>query len=395
MIFLLLDFFRNSLFLKKLAIFDQILKTYVNIWSKNLGRKRSKRAILIGKWGFESLLLFVCPLFAEWSTQQQMTPPRPEQIEALLTEAEKEFNSALTIFNPWYTGPLITPSATMMPPGFANYQPYVFVSGTYAAYNSQRSTVSMPARIEAKMTNTLFFGITDTLDINATLSAFGQWQSGHSGGGFGDLPITIGFPICKQGLYVPQMKFTISELFPTGRYQHLNSNGLLLSATGQGSYQTTFGFAMSKLLFWSTQHPTNTRLFVGYTIPTPVHVRGFNAYGGGYGTKGTVRPGNTFITDLGLELSLTQSWVFACDFVYSASNKTTFHGQSGMTSSQPTASVGGGSNDNLSLAPAIEYSWGDNIGVLAGAWFSVYGRNSSAFAQGIISFSYTFPIHSR
>jgi hypothetical protein len=115
-----------------------------------------------------------------------------------------------------------------------------------------------------------------------------------------------------------------------------------------------------------------------------VHVAGLNAYGGGKGTRGTVRPGNIFSTDLGIEISITQRWVFCTDFVYKAVNPTKFHGVT-------TVPVGIGSSDNLSIAPGFEYSWNPNLGVLAGAWFSVYGRNSANFVSGIVSVSYAFP----
>jgi hypothetical protein len=328
---------------------------------------------------------------AQW-TIQNGPPPSPQQIEQELESAEAQFNKAKQMFNPWYTGPLITPSASMMPPGYGNFQPYVFVAGNYARYNADRKALSIPNLIQLKSSNVLQFGVTNTMDVITTLTGVGQWQSGESGGGFGDLPITIGFPICLQTLYVPQIKFTIQELFPTGRYQHLSSNGLALSGTGEGSYQTTFGVTFGKLLFWTTKHPVNTRLFLGYTIPTTVHVEGFNAYGGGHGTDGKVRPGNTFATDLGIEYSINQNWVFALDVVYSATNKTTFNGIPGTVGGLPAA-VGGGFNDNLSFAPAIEYNWSENLGILGGVWFSVYGRNSLAFAQGILSIAWTFAVN--
>jgi hypothetical protein len=127
----------------------------------------------------------------------------------------------------------------------------------------------------------------------------------------------------------------------------------------------------------------NLRLFLGYTVSTVVDVSGFNAYGGGYGTKGRVRPGNKFTADLGYEISLTQRWVFAFDLVYVAQNKTKFHG----TTISP---VGSGFNDNLSLAPALEYNFNDSLGILWGAQFSVYGRNSSNFITGQFSVEYTW-----
>ena len=145
-----------------------------------------------------------------------------------------------------------------------------------------------------------------------------------------------------------------------------------------------------KLLLWDTLHPLNTRLALGYTIYTPVHVKNFNTYGGGFKTRGVVFPGNAFNADLGLELSISQRWVIALDSVYTFTNRTHFHGNPGMTSSGTKASVGKGYSDQLSFAPAIEYNFSDKMGLIGGAWFSVYGRNSSNFVSGILSGYFKF-----
>ena len=56
-----IDFFQNSLCLKKLGIFarisGKILRAYAYIWSKNFGKKASKRTILTNKWNFERSLI--------------------------------------------------------------------------------------------------------------------------------------------------------------------------------------------------------------------------------------------------------------------------------------------------------------------------------------------------
>ena len=295
------------------------------------------------------------------------------------------------MFNPWYTGPLVTPAASMMPPGYANIQPYLFVTGVYATFNANRHSVSLPDNLYTLRALTpMQIGITDTMDIVITPSGEVNWQSGEHGGGFGDLSTTIGFPIVMQTLYVPQMKFTVAETFPTGKYKNLSHNGLNLNSTGGGSYQTQFGFAISKVIWWTYPYPMNVRAFVGYNIPMTVHVRNFNTYGGGFGTRGKVRPGNTLTTDFGMELSFTQRWVFAMDVVYSAQNRTKFHGTPGVTALGAPATVGSGYSDNLSLAPAIEYNWNENFGVLGGIQFSVYGRNSQNFVTGQFSVVYTW-----
>ena len=62
----------------------------------------------------------------------------PQQIQKELDDAESQFKKSKEMFNPWYTGPLLTPSPTMIPPGYGNFQPYVFVTDNYASYNSIR-----------------------------------------------------------------------------------------------------------------------------------------------------------------------------------------------------------------------------------------------------------------
>lgn len=337
------------------------------------------------------LLLALSPaiLFAQQNPEPIKTP---QEIQLELEEDEKLYNKALDMFNPWYTGPLLTPSANMMPPGYGNVQPYLFIIDSYASFDSERvSRSNKSSEITLNPSLSMQFGITTTMDISLAVQGFGNWQYEESGGGYGDMGITVGWPITRQGLYLPAIKFTLSQSFPTGRYQHLSTNGYGLSGTGAGAWSTRFGLAITKLLFWNTQHPLNTRLFVGYTVSTPVTVHGFNSYGGGYGTKGRVHPGGSFEIDLGLEVALTQNWVLANDLVYTFQNATHFSGNPGTaTPGGAVASVGGPYSDNLSLAPAIEYNFSPNLGLLFGTQFSVYGRSSSNFASAIMSVTWTF-----
>jgi hypothetical protein len=328
------------------------------------------------------------PLDPETTSEYDST----QQIEAELDDAEAQFQKALKMFNPWYTGPLITPGASMMAVGEANTQPYLFVVDNYATFDKNRKSVSNPSNlVQLKGSINLQTGITDNFDLNVTIASTGNWQFSQSNGGFGDTTITGGFLVNKQTRYAPQVKFTIAETFPTGKYQHLNTNGLHLDAIGAGAYTTQFGLVLSKVFLWTTQYPMNARIFFGYQLSTPVRVEGFNTYGGGFGTKGKVHPGNTFSADFGYEISLSQNWVLATDVVYSATNQTTFHGTPGVLATGERASNGGGYSDNLSISPAIEYNWNSSLGIIAGAQFSVYGRNSSNFASGIISVTYSFP----
>ena len=330
------------------------------------------------------LLLFFCNTLSSWQYHS------PREIQETLDEAETQFSRALEIFNPWYTGPILTPSATMMPPGMGNIQAYVFANDIYASFNAERKSVSLEHNlINLNPIMLIQTGITDSLDGMVTVQTNTNWQNGHVGGGYGDTQVTLGFLIQPQTLYVPKVKFSVQETLPTGHYKNLHADRL--NSTGAGSYQTQFSLAAGKLMFWTTQHPINARIALAYKIPTTVALRGYNTYGGGIGTKGAIRPGKTFSADFGIEVSLTQRWVFASDVVYTTTSQSTFHGSSGMNGSGSPASLGSGYSDQLSLAPAIEYNWSGNLGILAGVQFTVYGRNSSNFVSGIFSVEWTFP----
>lgn len=334
---------------------------------------------------------------AQQEDQEKKLPQKPqpgktpEEIQEELNKAQAKYEHALKLFNPWYTGPLITSSATMVPPGYYMWQPYIYFTDTYANYDVHRHVVDRPNLFSIKVLPVLFqIGVTPSVDTIIIMGGQANWSKGHSGGGFNDVVASVGFLINEQSLYVPKFKFTISQSFPTGKYQRLRTDGLALDGTGAGAWQTSFTFAMGKVIFWNTLHPLNARFTITGTLSTPVHVRSFNVYGGGFKTNGTVRPGNAYSADLGLELSITQPWVAALDIVYNWSNKTTFHGNPGFNADGTPATVGTGYSDQLSLAPAIEYNFNENMGILWGVWFTVRGRNAGDFVSGIFSWYWFF-----
>jgi hypothetical protein len=315
----------------------------------------------------------------------------PEEISKELSYDEELFHEAQEMFNPWYSGPLLTGSAHMMPPGSGLIQPYLFVNDNYSAWDSDRNTVDTPTRVNINPSISPFqFGVTNWMDVSISVQGDINWQRHKWGGGFGDTSVSLGFPILVEGLHTPAIKAAFTETFPTGRYQRLNAHKLGLDSTGAGSYQSTFSLRFSKIVFWSRKHPMNLRATYNYTVPSNVHVHGFNSYGGGHGTRGTVNPGNNSATNIAFEYSFTQRWVFATDAVYTWSNKTTFHGRRGRNADGTTAKVGGGSSDQLSLAPALEYNPSPNLNFVGGVWFDVYGRNTSKFVSGILSVCYVF-----
>lgn len=315
----------------------------------------------------------------------------PQQIESELQQAQHDFEIAQKMFIPYYTGPLITGSASNVPPGNLEFQQYLFLTVDHAQYNGHRKSIDVPNTYVVNPLALLQTGITKWWDINTIPQGYFRWNRGHYGANFADLPVLFGFQLATETPYRPKIRLLIGEIFPTGKYKHLSPSKNGLDSTGAGAYQTSIGLNTSKVFWWSKLHPFAMRLALSYNIPNnKASARDFNAYGGGYGTKGKVAVGNSYSADLGMELSLTQKWVLANDIVYTQSDKSTFRGTPGVTAEGLPAVNGSPSSDQLSLAPAIEYNVTENGGFIGGLWFTVTGRNSANFLSLVLSYTQVF-----
>ncbi|NGX32360.1 MAG: hypothetical protein K1060chlam4_00403 [Candidatus Anoxychlamydiales bacterium] len=322
-------------------------------------------------------------------TDQQAPVPSLEVVQEELSQAEKDFAIAKKMFNPWYGGPLITGSGATLPQGLVNVQPYMYYVVNYAAFDGNRKSRSIKNITEINPKLNLAVGITDRIDIGILINWLHVKRGLESTNHFADTTIGLDIGIIKETPFIPGLKFSIAETFPTGKYEKFDPIKAAIESSGSGAYETSFALTTSKVVWWSLLHPMVFRFSVNYTIPTKVSVSGFNSYGGGFGTKGTVSPGNEFFLSFGYEFSVYQKFVLTIDVAYEYQNISTFKGTNGTILGFP-APVGTRSKDVLSLAPAIEYNFSENLSLISGAWFSVRGRNIANFATGIVTLTYTF-----
>ncbi len=284
---------------------------------------------------------------------------------------------------PWFTGPLLTPSAYVVPYGFVNLEPYVYVTVTKGAYDDHWHAHRVPTfvSVNAQMTNQI--GISKRTQFSFNPQFFYNKTEGKESVRFGDFPLGFAFQCYfdTPDTPWPAVKFLIQETCPTGNYQRLDPRKLRTDVTGRGSFATQPSFIFGKKYHFGGWHWLNTRLQLGYTYFAPVHVRSFNTYGGGHGTVGKVYPGNQIIALLGLEYCLTRNWVLAIDINEQYRQKNRFKGKS-------VSKVGNPLSQQLSLAPAIEYNFSAACGLIGGAWFTACGRNSSDFLSWVIAFNY-------
>jgi hypothetical protein len=290
---------------------------------------------------------------------------------------------------PWFTGPLLTPSGVVVPNGHYNIEPYEYIATNFGHYDAKWQSHSTPNFYRLRTQVSIQIGL--PADFDFTLVP--QWAWHHSEEGpshwvLNDFGLTVDYQLYrhKKGSWFPSVKLALRANAPIGKYEKLNPHALGTDIGGTGSWNPRIGLVFSRLYWWGGHIFFASRLSIQYSFPTPVYVRGYNAYGGGHHTHGKVFPGQSPLVQFGFEISLSQRWVLAGDIQYQHRNKARFKGQKGNTNGTPNA-VGGPSTESWSLAPAIEYNWSVDYGIIAGVWFTVAGRNSAEFATGVIAFN--------
>jgi hypothetical protein len=152
---------------------------------------------------------------------------------------------------------------------------------------------------------------------------------------------------------------------------------------GKGCWYPEIGLVLSKLFYFSGIHYLETRFYSTHRVGTPTFIKGRSVYGGDKTTRGTAYPGNIFIADFAFEYNLTQNWAMACDFYYLHHDHNRFSGKTKIPAVKPL-------HEQFSLAPAIEHNWSKTLGIIGGVWFSIAGRNTSQFINGILSLNAYF-----
>lgn len=287
---------------------------------------------------------------------------------------------------PWLTGSLLSPAGDVIPNGHYNYEPYLYVGTNFGTYNSHWGT---------KRANNLHTVISQTifeagLPANFDFQIYPQFSWNHTHGAsswdINDIPWGFDYQLLSSegSQWWPKIKLSFFANLPVGKYQKLNPGKQRTDVGGSGSWFPNIGIVFGRLFWFGGNHFLNVRASADYTFPTSVHVKGYNTYGGGRHTRGRVFPGQFVTSIFAFEYTWTQRWAFAMDTVYTHYNKTRFKGHRGKTKGIPNQ-VGGPSSEVLSFAPAFEYNWSVNVGLIAGCWFTAAGRNTIRFANGVIA----------
>jgi len=272
----------------------------------------------------------------------------------------------------WWTGPMLAPSAATLPRGHFLIEPYLY--DVIAAHSNGFGSLTYAN-----------YGLADRVTVGLIPTAgFNKVSNGpsSSGVGMGDLTLQTQYRLTKfrVGSWTPTTSVAVQETLPTGKYDRLGdrpSDGL-----GSGAYSTTLAL-YSQTYFWMPNgRILRMRFNVSEGFSNNVKVEDVSVYGTGAGFRGHAKPGGSFFADAAWEYSLTRSWVLALDATYRHNGNTSVTGYNALDPSSvqnpPSIRLNFGSSEVFAFAPAIEYNWKPNLGVLIGTRVIPASHNTNA-----------------
>lgn len=292
---------------------------------------------------------------------------------------------------PWFTGSLLTPSPVNMLPGQPALEPAFIFINTYGKYESNWKLKNDSNMVSLKSLVDFQVGLTKRIGLEIIASSITNKKKGAISTHIEDTILRFGVQVADdiQGSWIPDIRIDIQEILPTGSYHKLNPKKIGTDITGQGSFQTGPLLVVQKMLFPGTSFFI-LKYSLGYFFPSTVSLKGFNAYGGNSNTRGKVHPGQSIYSSLSGDYSFTQRWALGFDLIFTHQKKSTFKGDPESIDKDFTAKVGLPSSTQFSFTPFFEYSFSPKSGLLGGPWITFFGRNSTAFLGGFISFLYIF-----
>jgi hypothetical protein len=261
----------------------------------------------------------------------------------------------------WWTGPMLANSAATLPKGHALLETYTF------------DQIQGDTRLYGSLTY-LLYGLTDRLTVGAKpMFGLGSEQQGQMRGGIGDLTLSAQYRLtsAEASPRKPTIALSLQYSLPTGRYDRLDTQpGLGL---GAGNHVTTLSLYAQQYFWLPNGRIFRARLNLASSWSDTARIEGASVYGTSPGFIGKANPGSRFDIGVSGEYSLTRSWVLALDLTTSRGAGTEISGELGSMS--PAIRLNLPRTRSYAIAPAVEYSWKRNLGVLLATRIIPRGEN--------------------
>ena len=281
----------------------------------------------------------------------------------------------------WWTGPMLTPNATTMPRGHLLIETYL--NNVISAHANRLGTLTY-----------VNYGLTDRLTVGLIpTTGFNVANSGPSSSSIelGDLTLQGQYQLAKfhEGGWIPTMSIVLQQTVPTGKYDHLGDR--LNDGLGSGAYTTNFS-VYTQTYFWVPNgRILRMRFDASQALSHDVNVEGVSVYGTTAGFRGQAKPGSSFLASSSWEYSVTRKWALALDIAYGHNWNTCVSGfDLYPNAGQKPSSVllNSRSSEVLAFAPAAEYSWKFNLGLLLGTRVILPSHNTNSTFTPAIAINY-------
>jgi hypothetical protein len=260
----------------------------------------------------------------------------------------------------WWTGPMLANSAATLPRGHALIETYV-----YDVHSARGDSLGSLTYMLYGVSDALTLGVKPSFGSNAVKGA-----RDSSGIGVGDITLQGQYRLtafdAARGM--PALAISIQETLPTGRYDRLGARPA--DGMGGGAWGTTVALYAQHYFWLPNGRILRGRINLSETFSSKAPLHDVSVYGTSEGFRGTARPGRSFYLGGSLEYSVTKRWVLGLDATWTHNGRTRVSGLGApdpATGIAPSVRLEYGASDAFALAPAIEYSWTPNLGVLLAA----------------------------
>lgn len=295
------------------------------------------------------------------------------------------------IEKPWFTGAILSGSAATAELGETIVEPRLQIYKDYGRYDGDCNLekYQTPSTLINPVIK-FYYGFAKNWDLGFNFSMYQTFYGSKNYLGFGDTFVTLRHILSDETQVAPQVAMAFQVGLPTGNYHYFDPVFSTMDGTGAGAYMGTLSLRLEKNILMPRKKWMRIRYETSYTLSTEVQIKGRSVYNTTNSANGRVKPGNAFLSALSAEVQLTQNWVFAATALYSHVDETPFTGYPGDQNKMLGIKGGKPSSEQISLAPALEYNFSEKFGMIAGVWFTCFGRHSSAFYTEVLNFNYRF-----
>lgn len=287
-------------------------------------------------------------------------------------------------YQQWFVGPVIAFTPITVDVKHPAIEPSLAFNWNYGTYNDSGKLARHSPIFSIQPFVDFQFAANKFLAFEILASSSTSFCKGASSTYLNDTEFNVGFQVSTDapGTWIPDFRILFEEVLPTGKYDKLKPSKHGTDLTGQGAFETGVNLVFQKFFPRKGGHNIRISGSVGCLIPSAVKVKGINYYGGNKSTNAKVYPGTILNSFFVLEYAFSRTWGMTIEnnFIMQFPGKKP-HNQPDLA--LPTTY-------QFSIAPEIQHTLSPNLGLVAGTWFSLLGRNSNAFAQAFLAVLYIF-----